>query len=515
MTDSSLEQPVVTRKKHRQPFLLLINLLFLAVIILAVNYIGCSRYERKDLTQDKRYTLSSQTLHLLASSKMAERKSPVKIIFAFRRNTLNYPRMRALLEDYVRYSDGKLELECVDPLRTPNRAREIANTYGIEFTQNMVIVDARNDVKIPLVTADNQVEDATHVRFLPGDSFIIYEKSEDGRINKAVALQMEDVVTSGLTGALEGIPKQLYIIVDKSRLGREQINDPTSLFATIEKITRQLNLQLVPMRISEVKAIPETAAGVVLIGPQYDLEANEIELLSNYWKLPNAGIFVMLDPVSGNLNNVFRFLRENGVRPRADRIMKKGTQRPVYEINAIFSAGPTFTKEFWNSSTLLEGQTTSLKVEEGNERLSLERINPFPLLETGTGYYGETKYTEPKPVFNAKEDYEGSLAIAAGVERGNSSDVNFSKATARMAVITNMDMLNPQKVRPDQRDFLKSTFFWITDREELAGIGTRNDLTVKIDWDEKAKAIIEIGATVLMPLLALFVGFVLWKMRRS
>ena len=501
-------------KRHRQPVMLWLNLLFLALIVLSVNYIGCSRFERKDLTEDKRYTLSPATLHLLASSKLAGRETPAKMIFAFRRNTANYTRMRALLEDYARYSEGKLELECLDPLRTPNRARELANIYGLEFSQNMVILDARENVNESLLNSEDQLKDAAHVRFLPAESFVVYEKTGTGRVNKAVALQMEDVVTSGLIGALEGRPRPLYLVVDKSKLGTEDPKDPTSLFATIEGITRQLNLQLVPMRISEVTAIPENAAGVVLVGPQYDLEPKEAEVLRQYWKTSNSGLFVMLEPAAGNLPNLFKFLRENGVRPRADRVMKKDKKRSIYEINAIFSPGVPFIQEFWNASTLLEGQTNSLKVEEQNERLSLERINVFPLLETGSGYYGETKYNEPQTSYNEKEDYDGPLAVAAGVERGNSGDVKYAKHTARMGVLTNMDMLAPQKVRPDQRDFLKSLFFWITQREELAGIGSRNDLTVKIDWDENTKGFLEILIMILLPASTLFIAFVLWRARR-
>lgn len=514
MNDSTSPQ-TVKPKRHRQSLKLLLNLIFLAIIVLAVNYISCSRFERKDLTQDQRYTLSQQTIHLLSSGAMSERKTPIKMIFAFRRNTENYPRMRSLLEDYVRFSDNKIELECVDPLRSPNRAREIANTYGIEFSENMVIIDAREDQKRSLNQSGNKDNAEARFRFLPGSSFIVYGTAPDGKTQKAVALQMEDVVTSGLIGAMEGKSRPLYLIVDKSRIGREDMTDPNSLFATVEKITRPLNLQLIPTRISEVREIPENASGVMLIGPQYDLEPAETEILRQYWAKPNAGLFIMLDPASGQLNNLYRFLRENGIRPRADRILKQNAGRTLFETNAIFTPGPLFTRDFWNSSTALEGQSSSLKVEEGNDRLNIQRINPFPLLQAGTGYYGETKFDGPNPKFDAKEDYADDLTIAAGVERGNGNDVNYSKNTSRMTVTTNMDMLNPRKVRPDQRDFLKSALFWITNREELAGIGSRNDLTVKLDWDENTKSWIELFATILLPGLALLIAFILWRVRRS
>lgn len=516
MNDSSTDNPPANKpKRHHQSIRLLINLILLTIIVLGVNYIGCSRYERKDLTQDQKYTLSQQTLHLLSSGMMAERKTPIKIIFAFRRTTENYPRMRTLLEDYVRFSDGKIDLECVDPLRSPNQARQIANTYGIEFTENMVIIDARQDTKKSFTQSDNAAEEQSHVRFLPGSSFIVYAQSPGQKQRKAIALQMEDVVTSGLIGAIEGRARPLYLVVDKSSMSKEEKEDPNSMFATVDRVTRPLNLQLTPARISEMTEVPANASGIVLIGPQYDLEPKEIKVLQEYWDKPNAAVFIMLDPSAGNLKNLFRFLRDNGVRPRADRIMKKGAKRPIYEVNAIFTAGPVFSQDFWNTSTTLEGQSSSMKIEEGDDRLGTRRINPFPLLEAGTGYYGETKFSKANINFDSGEDYEGSLAVAAGVERGNINDEKLSKTTGRMTVITNMDMLNPRKVRPDQKDFLKSAFFWITNREQLAGIGSRNDLSVKIDWDEKTKSYIELCVTILLPLLSLLIAFMLWRARRS
>lgn len=502
-------------KKHRQSMVAVVNLALLILIVLGVNYLSCSRYTRKDLSQDHRYTLSPQTLHFLDSKLLQNYDHPVKVIFAFRRNTENYPRMRALLEDYARLSHGKIDLECLDPIRSPNRAREIANIYGIEFTQNLVLIDARKDTQRTVSLSEDNIEDAAHIRILPSSAFFTYTRSADGKREKTVALQMEDVVTSGLIGAIEGIPRPLYLVVDKSRIGKENKNDDSSLYSSLDKIARQLNLQLIPTRISELKSVPENAAGLLLIGPQYDLEEGEVKVLRDYWTRPNAGLFVVLDPMSGSLNRLNTFLRENGLRPRADRIMKKKAGQALYEVNALFSPGSPPTEEFWNGATLVEGQSSSLRVDENDERLTNQGVTAFPLLEAGPDYYGETKFDKPSPAFNQGEDYEAPLVIAAAAERGNANDLDSAKKTSRLGVLTNMEMIMPKNTRPDQRDFIKSVLLWMTNREELAGIGPRNDLTVKIEWDEKAKSIIEILAVIILPLLSLLIGLIFWRSRRS
>ena len=112
-----------------RPWMTWIKLFLLFLIVVCLNYVGCHEYYRRDLTEDQRYEISQQSINMLKSPEIQNRKTPVKITFAFLRTTQNYTRMRSLLEEYERYSNGKVKVEYVDPLRQPNKAREIANIY--------------------------------------------------------------------------------------------------------------------------------------------------------------------------------------------------------------------------------------------------------------------------------------------------------------------------------------------------------------------------------------------------
>ena len=61
-----------------------LNLVLLAIIVIACNYIGCSEYARRDLSQDLRYTISERTVNVLSSERIQKRDTPVRIIFAFK-----------------------------------------------------------------------------------------------------------------------------------------------------------------------------------------------------------------------------------------------------------------------------------------------------------------------------------------------------------------------------------------------------------------------------------------------
>ncbi len=514
MSEPTESAETAPRPKKRS-FLVWLNLTLLVFIVLAVNYISFSEYYRRDLTEDQRYNISSQSINLLHSPLLQERKEPVKIIFVFQRNTPNYTRMRSLLEDYAHNSNGKVEIECIDPLRQPNRAREIALIYeGLEFKKNQVIIDAREDTTRGLKSVEGK-KGIAHVRFLPGDAFVVYEKSPDGKGTKAVALQMEDMMTAGLISAMEGEARPLYVISDKSNFGSDKADDENSVFHTLRRVCFSQNIELKPLPITGLKKVPDDAMGVMIVAPQYDFTKEELEVLTDYWNRPNSALLAFIDPNAKDNKFFYRFLREQGIRPQDDRVLLRNRKQAYYQINALFAPGLECTTDFWNSSTGLEGESISLQIADDDPQLGNRKINTFPLIITTGEFYGETKYNKLNPQFDAQEDNPGPLMIAAAILRGNTSDINLSKETGRMAVFGNVDILRPKQTKPEQRDFIRSIISWMTDREELAGMGSNLDLTIKLDLDRNAISVLQLLTNLGLPLLALLIALILWNTRRS
>ena len=503
-------------RKVKRPWMTWIKLFLLFLFVVCLIYVGCHEYYRRDLTEDQRYEISRQSINMLQSPEIQKRKTPVKITFAFLRTTQNYTRMRSLLEEYERYSNGKVKVEYVDPLRQPNKAREISNIYGIEFKKNLVIIDAREDTEKALKTFEGTQADAAHVRILPGDAFVVYAPGPDGKSMKAVALQIEDMMTAGIYGAANGEPRKIYIAADKSNFNEALSNNQEeSIFTTLGKICRSVNLQLVPIRMSGVEEIPEDAAGFMIIGSKYDLSPQEAEVLQRYWARPNAAILIMLEPRNDTPRQLYRFLREQGLRPQNDRVMLRNRgNRSVFEINSIFAPSLNCTREFWNSSTGLEGESISLILDSDNAAMEQKRITPYPLLVTTEDYYGETKYNQFPAKFDAREDNPGPLMIGAALIRGNAGDVNQNKTTGRLVLLGNTDLLQPRQIKPEQRDFMRTLIGWMTDREELRGLGSRHDLTVKLNLDRNALGVLELLTNIGLPLLALLIALIIWNTRR-
>lgn len=495
-----------TRGAVRRP-LAWVNVALLFIIVIACNYIGCREYVRRDLTEDQRYTISSRSMNVLASDRVQKRETPVKIIFAFQRSTQNYGRMYSLLEEYGRCGKGKIEIECFDPLRQPNRAREITQIYGTEFNMNLVVVDARSDTSVSLKTFEEERSERSHVRILPGTSFVKYETLPDGQTKRAVALMMDDVLSSAISEAVEGRMRTMYVVEGKGGVSRDE-NESAE---TLAKICASLNISLSWFDIANAGKIPDDAEGLILVGPTEDFNPHEIEVLSQYWEGDRrAAIFLALNPAV-KLPRLFRFLREQGIRPESDRVLLRDRTRAYYDISAVIPKSLSCTKDFWNSTTQLEGQSMSLTLQHGDENMAnVRQLALYPLLMTTADYYGETT-PDLKPVFDPREDHPGPLCLAAAVAKGSPSRPN---ALSTLTVFSNIDMLSPNNAKALQLDYLRTVFAWMSDRPEYSGKSSNHDLTMKIDLNRHSRSALEFLTLVAMPGLALLAALLLWNMRR-
>ncbi|MCH5284079.1 MAG: Gldg family protein [Akkermansiaceae bacterium] len=485
-----------------------VNLLLLSIIVVACNYIGCKEYWRRDLTEDERYTISDRTINVLTSERIQSRETPVHIIFAFRKSTQNYPRMYSLLEEYVRYGKGKIVLECFDPMRQPNRAREISQIYGVDFKQDLCLIDARRDPSVSLRTFEEDKSDRKHVRIRPGTSFIKYETMPD-ETRRAVALMMDEVVCGAIAEAVEGDMRHMYVVEGKGGVSR----DDQTLLENIGRIVNLLNIQLSWINLSAVDRVPEDAEGLIIISPRVDFTEDEMVIVNEFWEREQGrrALFVALDPDNTQLPRFYRFLRSQGVRPNNDRVLLRDRNRAYYDISAVIPKGLECTKSFWHNTTHLEGHSMSLTLEHGDENeATLRRLTTYPVLMTTADYYGETNATRA-PKYDPQEDKPGPLCLAAAVTKGSPKSPND---LSTMLVLANTDILRREKTRAEQLDYLHTLWAWMSNRPEYGGKSSNQDLTMKLDLNRHSRHVIEYLTLIIMPLFAFLIALMLWHTRR-
>jgi len=495
-------------KRQKSEPLAWFNLILLVIIVVGINFISFREYGKRDLTEDQKYTISERSINVLKSKRVQNHHAPVRIIFAFQRSTQNFSRMRSLLEEYERYGKGKVEVEFFDPLRQPNRAREIAQIYGVDFNQNLCVIDARSNAKLPLKTFEGEESERKHVRIRPGTSFIRYETLPDGN-KRAVALMMDEAVCSAITEAVEGDLRRMYVIEGKGGVSR----DDQRLLETLGEISASLNVQLSWVDISNVEQIPNDAKGLFIIAPKTDFNKKEIEIVRNFWERRGRhSLFIALDPENNQTPYLYSFLREQGIRPNSDRILLRDRNRAYYDISAVFPKSLNSTKSFWNGTTRIDGQSMSLTLEHGDENIAnIRKLNIYPLIMTTPDYYGETRQGLA-PRYNIEEDYAGPLCLAAAVTKGSNNDPN---KVSTLLVLSNIEMLSKSGIKTEQRDYLHTLYAWMTNRPEYTGKSANHDLMMKIDLNRHSQSALEFLTLILMPLIALFIAFILWNTRRN
>ena len=488
----------------------MLQISLLAIFLITLNYLSAQYFTRLDLSREAAYTLSPSTLRYLSDKAVKEHAKPMKWIMAFRRTSPFYERVRAIAEEYARHSNGKIELEIVDPMRSSDRTQEVAAAYGISLLKDLIIMDARSDDSA--VTKEDKSGTKTlnaNVKIVVAEDMAIYA-TKDGQ-RKITGFQGEDVLTQRLVESIEGQPRKMYFLADKSRIDTDGDNSP---WKSLENTLRFQNVELTALNLSGIKEIPADAEGVALIAPKYDVTDQELAVLEAYWNKPRSAMLVLLKP--GETPAKLRtFLRGNGVTPRRDRVIAKDENRITTVARGAFAVNVDFMKDLGGQATVLEGATSSLEVREGAEDLMNRQINPIGLIETLPTFWGETKFGEGKEAFDEKEDTHGPLLLAACITRGAANDDRFAANTSRMLVMANTDFLDPDRQRAENMDFLASSVNWMINRESLAGIGPRSLGTYKLPILDAQVSFINRVNLFFLPAFLILIGAFVWSSRRA
>lgn len=484
--------------------------LLLAFVVICANYLAFHHYQRFDLSRDTDYSLSSATSRYLASDAVQKHPQTVKWIMAYRRSSPFYERVRALAEEYAKQSNGRVTLEVVDPIRSPDRMSEIVAAYGITLVRDLILIDARTDDKAPVIeNADKTRSFHPNVKVAVADDMAVFSTSEGKR--KISAFRGEDVLTARLVEAIEGKPRRMALIVDKSRIGEDDASSPRRI---LTDTLRFQNIELEEIQMAGLEKIPDHFEGVILAAPKYDLSTNEIAVLENYWNRPRSAILTLIKD-GETPPNIRAFLRAKGVTPRKDRIITRQKSNLVTTARGSFTKGISFTADLAGQATEFGGASSSLEVREGAADLLTKRILPMGLIEVAPGFWGEARFGGGKESFDEREDSAAPLYLAASVTRGAESDDRFAAASSRMIVISNTDFLSPIHQRAENLDFLASSVNWLVGRESLAGIGPRALGTYKLPLLEAQVSFINRINLFFIPAAFLLIGAYVWSSRRA
>lgn len=466
----------------------LLTLLLFAI----VNYLGYRHYERWDLTAGASHTLSSTSINLLG-----QLRQDVTIISAFTSQATLAADVRALTEEYRRHGNGRVRLEAFDPARSPSRAEELKLEFGLALDSNTIVVSADG-----------------RSRIIPEIELVEQRGTDDEPVFE---FRGEEALTSAVMSVTEGETPVVYYLTGKAGRTQPPAAGDDSPFDSLRQITRGLNLELRPLSLAETFNIPDDAAVVVLAAPRYDLSEREQAMLRDYWEQRQSAMLVLLDPAA-TTPRLHELLAENGVAPRDDRVLYAESTaagpRRQFEVQALFHEQASITRPLAGASTTLAGQTQSLELRTDEDFLRARGIRMEPLLYAGPRYWGETRYLQELPVFDA-DDTPPPVIVGVSIDRGAVRDARLRVISSRMVVVGNPTLLDRDTLSASNVDFLSAALNWMAGREDIIGIAAKPRASYRIHITPAQHQLIFWIISVTLPASILAFGLFVWSLRRS
>jgi ABC-type uncharacterized transport system involved in gliding motility auxiliary subunit len=452
---------VLARRTTRYGFNSVVMVVLLLAIIGFVEAVSYRHNARLDLTENKRNSLSPQTIQLLRNLK-----ADINAVAFFRSDQPGKRIAEDLFKQYARYAGGKFTWRVVDPDREPGLARR----YGIESYGTVVLETKERSEK---------VTDAE-----------------------------EEKLTNGLVKLTRQGKRAVYIVQGH---GEHELTNPDRPgFSEAKTALEKANYEVKPLVLARETQIPDDAAVVVLAGPRTELLAPELGVLDAY--VARGGkLFVMADPVilgASPADPLRAYLEKYGFSLGNDLIIE------LNPIGRLFGIGPEvpiiqqyeshpITKEMGGVTTLfpLSRSVAAAKTPPAGMNVQL-------LAKTSPDSWAETDRTELQQgqVKPDPGEARGPLAVAAVATKDKARIVVYG--TSNLAA---NQFLNLQ----GNRDFFLNTVSWLAEEEDQISIRPKDTKQSPVFLTSQQAQAVFLLPVVVLPGLVLVGGIVTVVRRRS
>jgi ABC-type uncharacterized transport system involved in gliding motility auxiliary subunit len=406
-------------------------------IVVAANAISFRHSTRWDLTENKRNSVSPQTIQVLRTLK-----APVSAIAFFRSDTPGKKTAEDLLSQYATYSGGKFTWRLEDTDRAPALARQ----YGVESYGTVVL--------------------------------------EGGAPGQARTEKVQDAEEEKLTNAIVKVTRagKRVIYVLKGHGEREIGATDRGGFSQAKEQMEKANYEVKELFLARDPKIPDDASIVMVPGPKTDLFPQELAALDAY--IAKAGkVFYMSGPFQADAT--VKHLSKYGVVADDDVIIELNPLGQLFGVGPLvpvvgqYDAHP-ITKDMGGIMTLFP-LTRSVAPAKSMPK----GVQASPLAQTSRQSWGETD----KSVFQTGKatpdtnEKTGPLAVAvvATVDsqaepKADAGDGAKKPAPkARIVLVGTADFAGNQFLGAQgNRDFFLNVVSWLAEEEDLISIRAKD-----------------------------------------
>jgi ABC-type uncharacterized transport system involved in gliding motility auxiliary subunit len=433
-----------------------VMVLLLLGIIGLVEAVSVRHSARLDLTENRRNSLSPQTIQLLQNLK-----SDVNAVAFFRSDQPGKRVAEDLFKQYTRYANGHFTARVVDPDREPGLARR----YGVE-SYGTVVLETK-------------------------------ERSE----------KVSDAEEEKLTNALVKLTRQgkrvVYAVQGHGE--REITNTERAGFSEAKRAMESANYEVKPLVLAREGKIADDAALVIVAGPRTDLFPTEVDALDAYVK-KGGKLLVMADPFQneGLKKYLVRYGFDLGdnlvIEPNPiGRLFGIGPEVPIvqqYETHPI-------TRDLGGVTTLFPLTRTVTPTKTPPPGTTVQ-----PLARTSAQSWGETNRealqrgeAQPDP-----QDPKGPLPVAAVATVGKARLVVYGTSN-----LAGNQFLNVQ----GNRDFFLNTVSWLAEEEDLIAIRPKETRQTPVFLTSLQAQAVFLIPVVILPALIITGGVIAVVRRRA
>ncbi len=450
------------------------------VILVVVNLIIQQFPASIDMTENRLFTLSDQTLELLD-----ELESDINIYGLYRPGSEN-PNVVNVLEKYQRASNH-ITVEYMDPDRNPAFLRKYAEE-GQTLSNGTLIVDS-----------------GTVNRTISSIDLYDVSYSQQGE-PRVMGFKAEQRITNALLYVTSGFTPRIYVLTGHREYDLSQLN----LRSTVENE----NYEIESLNLLQRPDVPEDAAMVLVMYPESDLNEREAEALLEYLEADGSGFF-LFHYIGRELPQFNGILESFGVTID-QAIVMEGNRNHLYNPdNPLFLSPVLEDHEITdplseNNMTILMSNSMPVRTLEIRKR----NIVIEPLLTTTTQSWVRTD-TENGSLQKQPDDPEGPVDLAVAISR--QKETMDEPEGFRLVVAGNAQFVGPMppfgNLKPNT-DFFLNSLSWLNKRSDSISVRSKSLFELPLRMSGTMQLVYAGVFIVLIPLGILVAGLIVWLRRR-
>jgi len=443
---------------------ILMVVIFLAILIF-LQMIVTNKKVQFDLTENKSFSLSEQTVKILDG--LTQDIDVVAFVEKGRES-----QVKDILEQY-RVKSPKFKYELVDPNKNPGLAKK----YEIKKFGTLVL---KSDIKTEKIE----------------------EISEEKITNTLIKVTREGVKTVYFS---EGHGEKS--LIDQSEKGLGNFKD---------ELTKQ-NYQVKSLVLAQVKEIPSDASVVLIAGATKDFLPAEEDILKKYVQ-KGGSLIVLVDPDASQSIN--KFVENYGILVQNNFV--------VDQLSTIFGADylmPIVNNNGYGTNPITENfremtiypLATSLQQKTGVKDVTVET-----LASTSESSWGETDkemLKNKKLRFDAGQDIKGPLPIMmlskVKLEQGKNPMADNKDKVSKVLVVGDSDFVTNGNFKIfGNSDLMLNAVSWLADEEDLIAIRAKNPKNTPLLLTEVQNKILLLTNLIFLPISIIIIAIFVLSRRR-